>query len=498
MNKRFHKRALSAAVALLTLTSAVTTVNAAQKNKITIECEKSSVSSGESFDVSLNYEPDGNGASGFTIDFHYNSDALTLNIPTDNEYSSYDGFIIVTNYEYEDGVVRLVGANLNAENVTDYTQLADFSFTVNDGYTGSLSFETSVETLVYTDGEDFVNADYDTNLLTISGPSGKVSETVTTTTTTQTTTKLTEAQVEEENETESEAEIETTQTTTTAELPETVIPTETDISEADTAATNDESKAVLFTHEQSGGDYNNEEALQYIFSPSDYTSSEGLVDISVDVSCSSNASGGIGMLTSSGWKIYNATVSNGGATWTAQNVDLSDVSGDMAIQLYYVKNGASFSINSISFSSSGSQKAETTVEENVATTTTTTTTAATTTAEQITTTQASTADTQAAQTTTVSEEVAEDEEHELKAELEDAADASKDEITANDTVSTVTISDASVTADEVESAVESAAAQASDNPNTGISAGACVSGVVIALCLAQIFCSTYSLIKKKS
>ena len=117
MDKRFHKRAMSAAAAVLTLTSAVTSVSAAQKNEILLSSRTSVLKSGDTFNLKIGYKPDSIGVSGFTIDLHYDPNAVTLNIPYENGYNISSEFALVTNFEYSNNTVRIVGADLNAENV---------------------------------------------------------------------------------------------------------------------------------------------------------------------------------------------------------------------------------------------------------------------------------------------------------------------------------------------------------------------------------------------
>ncbi|SDA24448.1 hypothetical protein SAMN02910447_02525 [Ruminococcus sp. YE71] len=385
MNKQFHKRAIAAASALLTLTSAVTTVSATQKNEIALEIDTKELHSGDSFNLTVEFRPDDIGACGFTIDLHYDPKAVTLIIPDESSYNVGGDFTLVTNFEYDNETVRITGADLSCKNVLKDTDIAFLTFVVNDGYNGDIAFWTDVDTLVYASGIDFINADYkqcgvsdpfvieatekkQVTTVTVSEPDDSSEET--TTTTAVTTEEVT--------------------TTTTASLPDVVIPvttiipdfpddssvTETeseyvrddssdtdDSSDADTdesssttdSAADTDNEDYLFTHEQGGTDYTNEDPLQFTFSPSDFISGDesGTVDISVGIVSTNTVVGGIGMQTSEGWTVFESEESVGETVWTAEDVDLSDVYGDIAVQVYYLSHDSTFAISSVSIVPSG-------------------------------------------------------------------------------------------------------------------------------------------------
>lgn len=387
MNKRFHKRAITAATAVMTLTTVVTSVDAAAKNEITIGADRGTVAAGESFDLAVGLTPDGTGISGFTVDLHYDTDAVTLNIPDESEYSPDSKFALVTNFEYADGVVRIVGGNLSGTNVKVQTLIADLDFTVKDGYSGDVGFWTEVQDLVYTDGEEFVNAEftafgeYTQYIITAEAPvTTTVPETAPTTTEPETTPEP-ETQPEE-TQTEAEPELpetfippETVIIPEPAPAPETVIPDE-PAPEEDTGESEEQPAdpqteqptdpqteqpaadgEAIFEYKQGDTDFYGETVQQYIFSPADYTEeTSDTVDIEVTVESDGSASGGIGMQTEEGWLIYSENADGSGETvWTADDVDLSGVSGDIAVQLYYLERDSSFKIRGITISSNGQQ-----------------------------------------------------------------------------------------------------------------------------------------------
>jgi hypothetical protein len=312
------------------------------------------------------------------------------------------------------------------------------------------------------------------------------------------------------------------------------LPAETEASEEaeDTDQTFGE---ALFSYTQGDSDYNNEEALQYSFSPYDYVdSADEPVDISVSVSSTSAVQGGIGMLTSDGWTIYSTGSQGGEQVWTANNVDLSEVSGDIAVQLYYLKHNSTFEISSISITPSSeeatdevtdeiaeeessqdsqteTQPAETTAvtteapketstvtEESVAETTAVTT-------EEISeeTTVSSVEDatqteavkqTVMAETTSADEEIPETDD----SEAAETADTASTDSESSETAKTEsnTESAAETTAQDVQQVVTEASGKADSNPDTGNGLGKYVCAGVMILCGAQMAYSIYALTRK--
>ncbi len=513
MNTRFHKIALSATAAVFTVTTAVSTVYAAQKNRIVLSADKAEVKSGESFNITLAYDPDSLGVSGFTIDLHYDPNAVTLNVPDENDTTAAGNFSLITNYSYSSGTVRFVGAQLNSENVTEYTEIGTLEFTVNDGFSGEIPFWNEVDTLVASQDNSFVNVDFQSRSpydpFTVSAPA--VTKPKQTTTTAAETTAATTT---------------TTTTTTAAEqtqtLPQEVLPAETEpvqtAAETETAEPQTGAEP-LFTHKQGKNDYNNETALQYIFSPYEhFDGNGGLVDISVDISSTGSAKGGIGMQTSEGWKIYsNTAYGEGEEIWTAENVDLSDVSGDMAVQLYYLKNKSTFSINSITVTPAGQQAAE--PVQTTVTTSAPQTSAATAAAPETTTTTATTTTT----TTTTTEAQTEAPESTASVKLTgkfngdavgnasdgekpvttlqaaEAAPAETTQMPAQTTSPAPSVPDSGdPQVQQIQQAVDNASSAANANPDTGIPAAPTICYSVLILCAAQMVYSLYSIVKKKN
>ncbi|MCD8095353.1 MAG: cohesin domain-containing protein [Ruminococcus sp.] len=489
MNLKFHKRALSAAVALLTLTSAVTTVNAAKQNEIRIKTSSETVNAGDTFDVTVELSPDSTGVSCFTLDIYYDSDSLTLNTQQSEEYSVSGDFEIVTNFDYSDDCVRIIGANLSDSNVTENTVIETLSFTANDNYSESAYIDASVVALVYTSGDSYINADYTTSSLTLS-----ISD--------ETDPDEDEADLDEEKtdsveaseegfsqESEDSSENEDSYSSSTeAEISSEA--DEEDTSYSEEATDTDEqanSSEALFSYEQSGGDYNNEEALQYIFTPSDYSDTDSsLVNISVSVSASSTAIGGIGMQTSSGWTIYSCELYGGETVWAAENVDLSDVYGDIAVQLYYLKDNSTFEINSISITSA-LEATDTSADEDESTDSSLESETDEDSTEEET-------EVESSETSSETESAAEAEESEISSDSTE--ESSSDEIDTEEQLESNQTNSLEATT-EVESAVAEASEQADSNPGTGVNALTYVCGGIMALCVLQIISSVLALIRKK-
>lgn len=514
MNKRFHKRAIAAAAAVLTLTSAVNTANASQRNEITIESSASSVSNGDTFSITVGYEPDSTGASGFTVDLHYDTDAVNINIDASGEYAPSGGFAIVTNIREDDGIVRIVGANLNGSNVTDSTVLANLSFTVKDGYYGDIDFWTDVDTLVATDGEDFVNVDYRSygpyDPFTVDGPAEVTAAPATATT------PPTETMPPETEPTETETT--TTEVTTEQSLPDEYIPelTEPETSAPEEAAPtysepdnseqipdvpdngNSDNSDSLFVHKQGEADYNNEEALQYTFSPYDYISeADEPVDISVTVSSTGSAQGGIGMLTSDGWTIYGGEIGEESEqVWTANEVDLSDVSGDIAVQLYYLKNNSEFTIKSIDISPSDSSLPYD--EPETDTTPEVTEPSVEEISQETVPPETSVPESEPVPTETVPEEETDvpTETEITKNSVPDGNDSSTGEVLNASASSDVSTEPQTTSVAQIESTVNNASVKADGNPDTGSGIGRYICYGITILCAGQIAYSIYALIRK--
>lgn len=524
MNKRFHKRALSVTAAMLTLTSAVATVNAAQRNEITLKSSADSAAGGETFEITLGYEPDSTGASGFTVDLHYDPEAISLNVEQSAEYVPSGGFAIVTNFDAAEGTVRVVGANLTGDNVTEDTELARLSFTVNEGASGDIDFWTEVDTLVAADGEDFINVDYHAygpyDPFTVAGPADSQSDETSSAEETTTTETETEPEYSTPDETVTSEAEQTTESESEPEqsLPEEYVPPQTQAPE-ETAPTEmpserpdgsrSEDSGALFVHTQGDSDYNNEEALQYAFSPYDYiTETDQTVDISVEISSTGSAQGGIGMLTSEGWTIYGCSTdgdSDGGSEiWTANAVDLGDVLGDIAVQLYYLKNNSEFKVKSVSIKPTAN---DTDTSDEPQTTEPQVTEPAVTepTADEIVTQQP--AVTEAPVTEMTVSETQTSETTDLPTERTDAPNT---EVSSPEAEETPAMTDTSAAADggqtteqpqttssaQVENAVSNASAKADGNPDTGNGIGKYICGGIMLLCGGQISYSIYALTKK--
>ncbi|MBQ4096185.1 MAG: hypothetical protein IJC65_07180 [Oscillospiraceae bacterium] len=219
MNIGFKKAVISIGTAVVMLTSVFAgSVVASSTNEITVSPTVSTVKPGESFDVSVGFEAGDNGASGFQLFLHYDEELLDVYVPTTSElngkYDSQSRFSVITNYTYGEGVVKIVGANMSANNITVDTALSLVTFSAKDDASGTANVWISVEKLVYNDDGSMVSTPY--SAPTSSNPVKiKIAAPTTTTTTTKATTTPTTTTTTTPVTTTTTTPSETTTTTTT-------------------------------------------------------------------------------------------------------------------------------------------------------------------------------------------------------------------------------------------------------------------------------------------
>lgn len=225
MNIGFKKAVISIGTAVVMLTSVFAgSVVASSTNEITVSPSSSTVKPGESFDVSVGYEAGTNGASGFQLFLHYDDELLDVYVPSTSELSGkYDvgsRFSVITNYSYGEGVVKIVGANMSANNITVDTALSLVSFKAKSGVSGTAKIWIEVEKLVENKDGSMVSTPY--SAPTSSSPiKVKISAPTTTTTTTTPTTTTTTTTTPTSTTTTTTSQSTTTPTTTTATEPTT-------------------------------------------------------------------------------------------------------------------------------------------------------------------------------------------------------------------------------------------------------------------------------------
>lgn len=246
MNIGFKKAVISIGTAVVMLTSVFAgSVVASSTNEITVSPTVSTVKPGESFDVSVGFEAGDNGASGFQLFLHYDEELLDVYVPTTSElngkYNSQSRFSVITNYTYGEGVVKIVGANMSANNITVDTALSLVTFSAKDDASGTANVWISVEKLVYNDDGSMVSTPY--SAPTSSNPVKiKIAAPTTTTTTTTTTTPTTTTTTTQSTTTT------TSPTTTTTTTPSETTTTTTEATKAPTtSATTTESTTTTTT-----------------------------------------------------------------------------------------------------------------------------------------------------------------------------------------------------------------------------------------------------------
>lgn len=406
MKLKVNKIALSLATAVLMVTSLLSTVGSASAvNEVTISADKSSAKPGDSINVTVGYIPNDVGAAGFTVNLHYDQEKVEVYLPSESElettYNVNSQFSVITNYNASEGTVRIVGANLMSTNIKSATNLALATFTVKEGAVGDMDFWVEVDTMVASAESGYVNVSYsaptEKSPFTVSGPKPVTTTTQKTTTTTKKVTTTTTAATTTKSTTAASSQETTTTTTTTTKavtttVPETsavtseltttpavttaaseteavtspvteetapVVTTEpeqsyepeqTSVADTEDAApdTSEESDQI-YTYEQGEEDFNSEEAVSYSFNLADYvTDFNRNYDIKIGISTTGSVNGGIGMLVNGEWQSSdNKTHEASEDTWVAENIDPNEVSGDVFVQLYYVKGNSEFSINSI-------------------------------------------------------------------------------------------------------------------------------------------------------
>lgn len=217
MKISFKKAVISIGTAIVMVTSVFAgTVVAATTNEITVQPSAFSVNAGEAFDVSVGFKAGDNGAAGFQLNLHYDSNKLDVYVPTEAEIQggkyNYQvmgsRFLVTTNYSYSDGVVRIVGVNGSGNNIIVDTPLSIVTFIPKEGASGKAAFWVEVEKLSESkkNGE-FVSSSYSApsasspvyvNLLapaTVTETTTTTTQATTTTSTTTTTTSTTTAEV---------------------------------------------------------------------------------------------------------------------------------------------------------------------------------------------------------------------------------------------------------------------------------------------------------------
>ncbi len=156
MKISFKKAVISIGTAIVMVTSVFAgTVVAATTNEITVQPSAFSVKAGEAFDVSVGFKAGDNGAAGFQLNLHYDSQKLDVYVPTDAEIQggkyNYQvlgsRFLVTTNYSYSDGVVRIVGVNGSGNNIIVDTPLSIVTFIPKKGASGKAAFWIEVEKL---------------------------------------------------------------------------------------------------------------------------------------------------------------------------------------------------------------------------------------------------------------------------------------------------------------------------------------------------------------
>ena len=397
---RVCKPALAASTAFLMISSIVSmAASASGTNEIKLRLDKTSANVGDTINLTASIAPDKTGVAGFTLNVHFDPKDVSLYIPTEDElnstYSIQSGFTVITNYDAQDSVVKIVGANMTGSNVTAESDVALASFTVLDSGDGKADFWVDVETLITESGEDYVSAQYTAPTQTkpvaasVVGASGEdaqektlkeevdeIREQTGDTQTTETDEKKNYVVSSPDAETHAAETadkinyvVDTTDSTaqTDATVPvgdqtqpaaqdQAVDQTAVDQTQAAADQTQpaaqapvnmNEAAQALFSYVAGAAGFNSEEVVQYSFKLSDsITNYDTTYDINVNIDTDGTAGGAIGAMRGSEW---DSTISNtqNGTTWTYSNVDPNNTSDEVFVQLYSLSANSTFEIESI-------------------------------------------------------------------------------------------------------------------------------------------------------
>lgn len=165
MKISFKRAVIAVGTAAVMLTSVFAgTVVAATTNEITLSSSASSVKQGQAFDMSVDFKSGDSGASGFQLYLHYDDSLLDVYVPDSAEqngkYDVSSRFSVITNYSYSSSAVKIVGANLSANNITVDTALSLVTFVPKQGASGRAAFWIEVEKLVENKDGSMVSTSY--------------------------------------------------------------------------------------------------------------------------------------------------------------------------------------------------------------------------------------------------------------------------------------------------------------------------------------------------
>ena len=381
-NFKTNKVLLSVSTAFLVISSVVPTAgNADQVNAFSVISDKSYVSAEDGFNVTIDFIPDEVGASGFTFDLYYDSNKVR---PLNGDKCGLDNdgsFLIMSNSVPDEGRVRIVGAYMNGDNITDECTVASVDFEVIDGASGEADYWIDVDSLVYFDGEDYAESDYSvptkyapyTVTLLESQP---IVPQVTVITEEEVPVEVTEKAAEEKQEDNTavvEQPSEDTETFTETAVqeepvvielvPEKKAEEEVKLPEADgpvyepndnntdSKLAEEKSDEPLFEYSMNE-DYSGED-IQYGFNISDNISDyNNSYDIAVKLDSTGFVNGCIGMMDNCGqWVSQEFETYSGADEWVFTGLDPNSCWDQVFVQVYYLQDGADLSIDSVSFRS---------------------------------------------------------------------------------------------------------------------------------------------------
>ena len=377
----------AAVIAASAITGGISSASSA--NRITISPSDTVVSPGDTFDVMVAFEPGSDGVAAFTVDLRYDSDKLEVYNPTqeelENKYNVSSKFNYVSyNYKFSSDAVRITGYSAN--NVKTKSNLALVTFKVKDTAKDSFGFWINKDTVttVSSDGnlkEASCTVPTKSSVIKVNVKSSEpvVTTSKTTTTSTHETTKVPSVNAPPAVSSSGSSAVTTAPVTsgrpeqsvsssvtinpqggssvvtTTPGSDNTISePGDSENSSGDDVTSGEEIKEEsqpLFSYKYEGeGDFTETDDANYSFYLGDYISDFDVAyNLDIHVCATGGVNGAIGYNNSDGvWETVEYRFTEAGeAVWSVSNLVLDENHDLVVIPIYYMANGAEFTVEAI-------------------------------------------------------------------------------------------------------------------------------------------------------